>query len=81
MSEWKNQVVPHWLATCTCCDRNCLSSARGQVRAFADEGRMSIQLSPIIGALAADWLTEGAPITLPEAAALRPDATRVGPSK
>jgi hypothetical protein len=41
MSEWKNQVVPHWLATCTCCDRNCLSSARGQVRAFADEGRMS----------------------------------------
>ena len=35
MSEWKNQVVPHWLAKCMCCDRNCLSSPRGQVRAFA----------------------------------------------
>jgi hypothetical protein len=19
VSEWKNQVVPHWLATCMCC--------------------------------------------------------------
>ena len=39
MSEWKNQVVLHRLATCMCCDRNCLPSARGQVRAFAGEGR------------------------------------------
>jgi sarcosine oxidase subunit beta len=48
--------------------------------AAAGAGGYGIQLSPIIGALAADWLTEGAPTTLPEAAALRPDATRVGPS-
>jgi sarcosine oxidase subunit beta len=41
-------------------------------------GGYGIQLSPIIGALVADWLTDGAPTTLPEAAALRPDATRVG---
>ena len=45
--------------------------------AAAGAGGYGIQLSPIIGALAADWLTQGAPITLPEAAALRPDATRV----
>jgi glycine/D-amino acid oxidase-like deaminating enzyme len=49
--------------------------------AAAGAGGYGIQLSPIIGALAADWLTEGAPITLPEAAALRPDAMRVGASK
>ncbi len=48
--------------------------------AAAGAGGYGIQLSPIIGALAADWLTEGAPITLPEAAALRPDSARVGPS-
>lgn len=48
--------------------------------AAAGAGGYGIQLSPIIGALAADWLTEGAPVTLPEAAALRPDAVRVGPS-
>jgi sarcosine oxidase, subunit beta len=46
--------------------------------AAAGAGGYGIQLSPIIGALAADWLTEGAPITLPEAATLRPDATRIG---
>jgi sarcosine oxidase subunit beta len=46
--------------------------------AAAGAGGYGIQLSPIIGALAADWLTEGAPITLPEAAALRPDAKRFG---
>jgi sarcosine oxidase, subunit beta len=45
--------------------------------AAAGAGGYGIQLSPIIGALAADWLIEGAPITLPEAASLRPDATRV----
>ena len=46
--------------------------------AAAGAGGYGIQLSPIIGALAADWMTEGAPATLPEAAALRPDGTRVG---
>ena len=46
--------------------------------AAAGAGGYGIQLSPIIGALAADWLTEGAPITLPDAATLRPDAGRVG---
>lgn len=46
--------------------------------AAAGAGGYGIQLSPIIGALVADWLTEGAPITLPEAAALRPDGMRVG---
>jgi len=46
--------------------------------AAAGAGGYGIQLSPIIGALVADWLTDGAPTTLPEAAALRPDATRVG---
>jgi sarcosine oxidase subunit beta len=49
--------------------------------AAAGAGGYGIQLSPIIGALAADWLTEGAPITLPEAAALRPDAKRFARSK
>ncbi len=49
--------------------------------AAAGAGGYGIQLSPIIGALAADWLTEGAPITLPEAAAFRPDDMRVGASK
>lgn len=44
--------------------------------AAAGAGGYGIQLSPIIGALAADWLTEGTPITLPEAGALRPDAGR-----
>ena len=48
--------------------------------AAAGAGGYGIQLSPIIGALVADWLIEGAPITLPEAAALRPDADRVRPS-
>jgi sarcosine oxidase, subunit beta len=48
--------------------------------AAAGAGGYGIQLSPIIGALVADWLTEGAPITLPEAAALRPDAMRLGAS-
>lgn len=48
--------------------------------AAAGAGGYGIQLSPIIGALAADWLTEGTPVTLPEAATLRPDATRVGGS-
>lgn len=46
--------------------------------AAAGAGGYGIQLSPIIGALAADWLTEGAPITLPEAVALRPSAKRNG---
>lgn len=46
--------------------------------AAAGAGGYGIQLSPIIGALAADWLTEGAPVTLPEAASLRPDASRLG---
>ena len=45
--------------------------------AAAGAGGYGIQLSPIIGALVADWLTEGAPLTLPEATGLRPDATRV----
>ena len=49
--------------------------------AAAGAGGYGIQLSPIIGALAADWLTEGAPNTLPEAASLRPDAMRVGRSR
>jgi len=49
--------------------------------AAAGAGGYGIQLSPIIGALVADWLTEGAPITLPEAATLRPDAVRVGASR
>jgi sarcosine oxidase subunit beta len=44
--------------------------------AAAGAGGYGIQLSPIIGALVADWITKGAPITLPEAAALRPDAMR-----
>ena len=48
--------------------------------AAAGAGGYGIQLSPIIGALAADWLTEGSPTTLPEAAAFRPDAMRVGAS-
>ena len=47
--------------------------------AAAGAGGYGIQLSPIIGAIVADWLTEGASITLPEAAALRPDAQRIGP--
>lgn len=46
--------------------------------AAAGAGGYGIQLSPIIGALAADWLTEGEPVTLPEAVGLRPDAGRVG---
>jgi len=46
--------------------------------AAAGAGGYGIQLSPIIGALVADWLTDGAPTTLPDAAALRPDASRVG---
>jgi sarcosine oxidase, subunit beta len=46
--------------------------------AAAGAGGYGIQLSPIIGALVADWLTEGAPLTLPDAAVLRPDGTRVG---
>lgn len=45
--------------------------------AAAGAGGYGIQLSPIIGALVADWLTKGAPTTLPEAAGLRPDVTRV----
>jgi sarcosine oxidase subunit beta len=52
-----------------------------QLIAAAGAGGYGIQLSPIIGALAADWLTKGAPITLPEAAVLRPDGTRVGASR
>jgi sarcosine oxidase subunit beta len=44
--------------------------------AAAGAGGYGIQLSPIIGALVADWITKGAPSTLPEATALRPDATR-----
>ena len=49
--------------------------------AAAGAGGYGIQLSPIIGALAADWLTEGAPVTMPEAAALRPDAKRIGAAR
>jgi sarcosine oxidase subunit beta len=49
--------------------------------AAAGAGGYGIQLSPIIGALAADWLTEDAPVTMPEAAALRPDARRIGASR
>ncbi len=49
--------------------------------AAAGAGGYGIQLSPIIGALAADWLTDGTPATLPDAAVLRPAGTRVGPSK
>ena len=45
--------------------------------AVAGAGGYGIQLSPIMGALAADWLTQGAPDILPEAAVLRPDAKRV----
>ena len=48
--------------------------------AAAGAGGYGIQLSPIIGALAADWVIEGEPVTLPEAAALRPDAKRVTPT-
>ena len=44
--------------------------------AAAGAGGYGIQLSPIIGALVADWLVAGAPVTLPEAAGLRPDAAR-----
>jgi sarcosine oxidase subunit beta len=46
--------------------------------AAAGAGGYGIQLSPVIGALAADWLTEGAPTTMPAAAAFRPDAARTG---
>jgi sarcosine oxidase subunit beta len=46
--------------------------------AAAGAGGYGIQLSPVIGALAADWLTKGAPITMPDAAVFRPDAVRVG---
>lgn len=42
--------------------------------AAAGAGGYGIQLSPVIGALVADWITEGAPVTLPEAAGFRPDA-------
>ncbi len=49
--------------------------------AAAGAGGYGIQLSPIIGALVADWLTEGAPVTLPDAAVLRPNAGRVGASE
>ena len=48
--------------------------------AVAGAGGYGIQLSPIIGALAADWLTLGAPTTMPDAAALRPDDLRIGRS-
>ncbi|MBI1779102.1 MAG: FAD-binding oxidoreductase [Proteobacteria bacterium] len=46
--------------------------------AAAGAGGYGIQLAPVIGALAADWLIEGAPITIPGAAEFRPDATRIG---
>ncbi len=49
--------------------------------AAAGASGYGIQLSPIIGALVADWLTEGAAVTLPEATALRPDGVRIGASK
>ncbi|HET7879702.1 MAG TPA: FAD-binding oxidoreductase [Acetobacteraceae bacterium] len=49
-----------------------------QLIAAAGAGGYGIQLSPIIGALVADWLTDGAPTTLPETATLRPDASRLG---
>ncbi len=52
----------------------------GEPRLVAAAGAAGygIQLSPIIGALAADWLIDGAPTTLPDAAGFRPDAARVG---
>jgi sarcosine oxidase subunit beta len=45
--------------------------------AAAGAGGYGIQLSPIIGALAADWLTAGAPVTLPDAGCLRLDGERI----
>jgi sarcosine oxidase subunit beta len=42
----------------------------------AGAGGYGIQLSPVIGQIAADWLLHGAPVSLPEAALLRPDSER-----
>ncbi|MBM3534597.1 MAG: FAD-binding oxidoreductase [Alphaproteobacteria bacterium] len=46
--------------------------------AAAGAGGYGIQLAPAIGALAADWLTEGCALIVPAAAAFRPSATRTG---
>jgi len=44
--------------------------------AAAGAGGYGIQLAPIIGSLAADWITEGQPVSLPEAVRLKPSAAR-----
>jgi len=44
MSEWENEAVAHWRVTRMCCDRNCLSSARGQVRVFAGAALADVEI-------------------------------------
>ncbi|MGE3872189.1 MAG: NAD(P)/FAD-dependent oxidoreductase [Parvibaculaceae bacterium] len=42
----------------------------------AGAGGYGIQLAPVIGQMAADWALHGAPVSMPEMAALVPSATR-----
>ncbi len=49
--------------------------------AAAGGGGYGIQLGPVIGRLAADWLTEGRPATIPEAHILQPTPDRNPPAR
>ncbi len=53
-----------------------ISADEPMLVAAAGAGGYGIQLSPIIGTLAADWITAGAPVSLPEAVILKPSPRR-----
>jgi len=54
-----------------------LSDDEPMLVAAAGAGGYGIQLSPIIGQLAADWITSGEPRSMPEAVRLKPSPARV----
>ncbi|MCK6454612.1 MAG: FAD-binding oxidoreductase [Alphaproteobacteria bacterium] len=57
-----------------------LSADEPMLVAAAGAGGYGIQLSPIIGTLAADWITAGEPVSLPEAVRLKPSRERAATS-
>lgn len=57
----------------------CIDPAEPGIVTAAGAGGYGIQLGPVIGQLAADWVLEGAPVSIPEARRLAPTADRNKP--
>jgi sarcosine oxidase subunit beta len=57
----------------------CIDPSEPNIITAAGAGGYGIQLGPVIGQLAADWVLEGAPVSIPAADRLAPTADRNKP--